>query len=142
MKKIFTPIIILICLIFFSSNNVLVYANELSDNISDQLQNLDLSELENIVISKRQEEINKRFISLMGYKEELYLKYKDEIDNLAVKFERLSKLTFANYELFDITTCESKKCYLFDFSRLYFFVFKADFRVHCSHYKTLFTQFG
>jgi hypothetical protein len=55
----------------------------------------------------------------MGFDISLYPKYKNKIDNIASKFERLSKVCFANYELFDVTKCSSEKCNIFDFSKFF-----------------------
>lgn len=83
------------------------------------IDNVNLEQLKEIILQERENEINKRFITLMGFDISLYGKYKEKIDELAKEFERLSRVSFANYELFDVTKCESEKCYLFDFSRFF-----------------------
>lgn len=83
------------------------------------IDNVSIDELKELVITKRKEQINKRFITLMGFDICLYPKYKNKIDNIASKFERLSKICFANYELFDVTKCSSEKCNIFDFSKFF-----------------------
>ena len=98
-----------------------------------------IDELKEIVVSKRKEQINKRFITLMGFEDYLYEKYKNKIDNLASEFERMSKLCFANYELLDVTKCSSNKCNIFDFSRFfrYFPILKSKDSILANYLLTL-----
>lgn len=74
-------------------------------------------EIEDIVISNREEAMPKFFFELMGYDEKLYLKYIKELKSLTTMFERLSRKSFPNYESFYTKEMESQNLSLFDFSK-------------------------
>lgn len=88
-------------------------------NSSLNIDNVEIAELEKILLDKKNEQISMRLFELMGFKEELYPKYKKEMNKLSKKFEFLSRKTFANYALFNVVAPDCINCYIFNFSRLF-----------------------
>lgn len=74
-----------------------------------------------IICEKKKTTIRENFGRLLGYQEEVYLRYKEQFDELADMFCQMSKLIFDNYDNLNCSDINSLKTYLFNFSRLFRF---------------------
>lgn len=83
------------------------------------IDKVSLKELSDILRSKREEQIKKMFPTLLGYNEEIYLKYKDSFDRLCESFMHLSTLMYDNYMDLSVVDKNVDSTYLFDFSNLF-----------------------
>lgn len=83
------------------------------------VDNVKVDEVKETIEKERINSIRKSFVSLMGYSEGIYDKYKKKIDYLADEFIYLSALIYDNYDNLNCIDSNCNNTYVFDFSRFF-----------------------
>ena len=92
---------------------------EIIINSNLNIDNVSLDELKEIIENNRKTAIRKGFTKLIGYDENIYNKYSEQLDKLADEFSYLSQVIYDNYDNLNCVDPNCQKTNIFDFSRFF-----------------------
>ena len=88
-------------------------------NSNLNIDNVSIDELKEIIENNRKIAIRKGFAKLIGYDENIYNKYSEQLDKLADEFSYLSQIMYDNYDNLNCVDENCQKTNIFDFSHFF-----------------------